>query len=90
MQQNQNKFYLKLVGGKSFTISKWRIKLENNWAISIINGPYTYSSDNTYEVALINPNNEIDYTNSITNDVIGYCSLERICEIIKEVNKWTL
>lgn len=45
----------------------------NGYSASVIRGPYTYGGpEGLFELAVLNPHGEIDYSTPITNDVIGY------------------
>ena len=68
-------------------MTKSKIRFRNNYSISIVWGENTYSDENpkTYEVALLDKNNNIDYSLNEVHDVWAYESLDGIISIIKRV-----
>lgn len=48
------------------------VKFPNGYSASIIQGGPFYTTDGTYEIAVIDPQNAITYTTPITDDVLGY------------------
>lgn len=64
-----------------------KITFENSWGASIIKHKYSYGNqEGLWELAVINPQGKIDYTNSLTQDVLGCLTdaelnahLETIC-----------
>lgn len=63
-----------------------RFTFENGYTLSVITGDGAYCTDGTYEVAVLK-NGELCYDTHITDDVIGYCSPEKVVEILTEVSK---
>lgn len=65
-------------------------KLDNGYGISAVNHSYSYSDQDTYEVAVLRFNSdndwEICYNTPITDDVLCYCSPETIEETLKSLN----
>ena len=65
---------------------------ENGWGLSVISGYGTYSDADTYEVAVVNPEGELDYTHT-NGDVLSYQTVADIealkCRIesLYEINK---
>ncbi len=67
-----------------------QLKLKNGWQISLVAGEFFYSTPkanrrnhnqySTFEVAIINPNGNID------GDVIGWQSREDIDKLIKKLS----
>lgn len=61
------------------------LTFENNYGISVITGPRSYTSKKRpYEVAILY-NGSITYDTSLTDDVLGYQTKNDIDDIIKEV-----
>lgn len=61
-----------------------RFTFENGYAVSVITGDGAYSSDDSYEVAILK-NGKICYDTPITDDVIAYCSGDDVVSILKQV-----
>jgi len=58
---------------------------DNNYGVSVISGASAYSDDeHPYEVAVFF-DGSITYDTPITDDVIGYCTEERVTEIMEAV-----
>lgn len=64
-----------------------RINFNNNYGISVVNGPNFYCDQDTYEVAVLR-NNCLYYDTPITDDVLGYQTPEDIDEIMKELQSY--
>ena len=66
-----------------------RIFFNNGYGISVVIGTFSYGGDEgLYECAVLKGNkheSEICYDTPITHDVIGYCTPERVTEIMKEI-----
>ncbi len=59
-----------------------KIAFENGYGVSVVTGTSAYSSEDTpYEVAVLFED-EICYTSGITDDVIGYCTEEKVSEVM--------
>ena len=62
--------------------TKARFSHPNGWGVSVITGPYTYSENGTYEVAILK-DNKINYDHY--GDVLGYQTRDEITELLKEL-----
>lgn len=63
-----------------------RIKFDNGYGASVVRGPYTYGGpDGLYELAVIGPDGRLDYSTPVTNDVEGYCSKDKISELLAQI-----
>jgi hypothetical protein len=61
-----------------------RVDFPNGYGLSIINGPFAYCDSNTFEVA-ITRDGSLCYDTPITDDVLGYQTLEDIEALMKKV-----
>ena len=63
----------------------------NDYGVSVVFGPFNYSDNNTYEMAVIKRNAdqrqgwEITYQTPITSDVVGYATPEQITKYMQEI-----
>ena len=55
-----------------------RIKFDNGWTVSVINGMGTYSDHETFEVAVITPNGEVE-------EPEGWATPDRVEQIKEKV-----
>ena len=65
-----------------------RAKLEfpNGYTASVIQFPYSYGGTNgLYELAIINADNELDYTTPITDDVLGDLSKDDVTQLLQRI-----
>ena len=60
------------------------MNFSNNYGISVINGPGTYSGLHTYEVAVL-LNDGVCTTTHITSDVLGWQTPKEITAIMKQI-----
>ena len=67
----------------SFTPGRIEIRLANYYSVSILYGGIGYSSEGTYELAVINPDSKLDYTTPVTDDVLAYRTIEEVEAAIK-------
>ncbi len=65
-------------------IERERVEFDNGWSLSIIWGGSTYSDSNTVEVAVINPQGELDYTHT-DGDVLGWQSPDDVIDITEKI-----
>ena len=65
-------------------ISRARMSFSNNYGVSVVCGPFVYSNNGTYEVAILK-NNGLCYDTPITDDVLGWQTPEQITEVMKEL-----
>ncbi len=62
-------------------------KFPNGYGISVIRSFYSYSDEDTYEVAIIH-NDDITYSTPLTNDVLSYQTPEDINKLLEIIEKW--
>lgn len=59
------------------------VTFANGYSASVIRGQYTYGGrDGLWEVAVVNPEGQLDYTTPITSDVIGHLHSEELPELL--------
>lgn len=87
---NVNDFHEKITAmthtyDEIITTNRWHFEFTNGWSMSVIQGPYCYSGPNNdlYELAVINPESEIDYNNPIADDVVGYLTEEAVIDHLR-------
>jgi len=71
-------------------LKQWKLYFPNNYGLSLIQGRYTNSDENTVEVAVLHKYGgawHLDYDTPLTNDVLGYVTKEQLIELISEVQK---
>ena len=60
----------------------------NGWGASVIRGSFTYGgNEGLWELAVLNPEGEIDYTTHITDDVIGHLTQEQVQWYLAEIEE---
>lgn len=64
-----------------------RYTFPNGYGISVINGPGTYSSKGTYEVAILY-DGHLAYNTPLTDDVLTNQTPEDIDTILSTIEKW--
>lgn len=65
------------------------INFDNGYGVSVITGRNAYSDDSRpYELAVLK-NESLDYTTTITNDVLGYLTDKKVTSIMAKVQKLT-
>ena len=61
-------------------------KFSNDYGASVVKHSFSYGGrSNKWEVAVIDSDNKITYKTSITNDVIGYLSIEEVLEVLEKI-----
>lgn len=75
-------------GAVSAFFSKYaHLKFDNGYGISVIQGTCAYTDkEHPYEVAVLKDGN-LCYDTHITNDVIGYCTEEKVNLIMKQIQE---
>lgn len=69
------------------TTHKKKLYFSNGYGISVVKGPFTYGGDeDLWECAVLH-RGTICYSTHITNDVIGYCTEEKVTEIMKQIQE---
>jgi hypothetical protein len=69
-----------------FFMKQARMDFDNGYGISVVNGQSAYSSEGTYEIAVMK-GGQITYDTHITNDVIGYLLPEEVTEVMKDIQE---
>jgi hypothetical protein len=65
-----------------------RITFDNGYGASVVKGEHTYGGrDGLYELAVISPNGQLDYTTPITDDVIGYLRPEDVTDVLIKIQQ---
>ena len=59
---------------------------DNGWMVSVINGPHTYSDENSFEVGVFDPEGNLDYQHT-GGDVAGWQKDHEVQAIIDKVSK---
>ena len=71
------------------SMSRAREFFSNGYGVSVIIGTFSYGGDEgLYECAVLKGNkhdSSLCYDTPITNDVIGYCTPEKVTEIMKQI-----
>ena len=62
-----------------------RMDFKNGWGLSIISGPNTYSDNGTFEVAVLDPQGNINYDHT-NGDILSYQSVQDIEVIAKKIS----
>ena len=63
-----------------------RMDFKNGWGLSIISGPNTNSDNGTFEVAVLDPQGNINYDHT-NGDVLSYQSVQDIEIIAQKINR---
>lgn len=62
------------------------VKFDNGFGASVVKHNFSYGgSEGLYEMAVLDENNDICYTTSITNDVIGYLNEEEVSDYLNKI-----
>lgn len=61
-----------------------RMDFANGYGVSVVNGEGAYCDEGQYEVAILY-DGLLAYDTPITNDVIGYCTVRKVTNIMKRV-----
>lgn len=64
-----------------------RYTFPNGYGISVVNGPGTYSSKDTYEVGILY-DGHLTYNTPLTDDVLSEQTPEDIDTILSTMEKW--
>lgn len=76
--------------------SRYELLFDNGYGLSAIQGLNTYSGERTYEIAVIrkyiDPDSDVYwdlcYNTPITNNVLGFQTLDQIKEIIEQIKSY--
>lgn len=60
----------------------------NGYGVSVIRNAGSYGfSEGLFEVAVLGPDGELDYSTPVTNDVLGWQSVDDVLEAMKAVSE---
>ena len=60
----------------------------DNRGISVVCGSWFYSNGvDTYEVAVLDEEGDIDYSTSITSDVLPHLTKDKVTEVMKQIQE---
>lgn len=63
-----------------------QIEFPNGYGASVIRGRFSYGGDQgLYELAVLNAHGDLTYDTPVTDDVEGYCSEQRITELLQQI-----
>lgn len=65
----------------------------NGYGISVVRNELSLTTVDTWEIAILKGNEsyyDLCYSTSITDDVIGYCSEEKVSNIMKQIQDLSL
>jgi len=73
-------------------IQRASVAFSNGYTLSIIRGQYSHGgSEGLYEIAIINPNNEMDGSlfdeEDQGDDVLGWCTEDKVMHYINKIAK---
>lgn len=72
---------------ESLGIQRGHLKFENGYGISVITGYGAYSDeDHPYECAVLK-DGDLCCNTHITSDVIGYCDMDDVTRIMKQIQE---
>lgn len=67
---------------------KCRATFSNGYGASVVSHTHSYGGKSgLYEIAVLDPDGEITYETSVTNDVIGYLTPEEVTEVLTDIQK---
>jgi len=62
------------------------IQFANGYGASVVSHKFSYGgSSGLYEIAVLNPNGELDYDTEVTNDVIGWLNQDQVSSYLKQI-----
>lgn len=63
-----------------------RVKFPNGYGASVVRGPYTYGGDQgLYELGVLGPGGKLDYSTTITEDVIGHLTEDDVTALLERI-----
>lgn len=63
-----------------------RLQFENGYGVSVVRDDYSYGGrDGLYELAVLGKDGMVTYDTHITNDVIGYLTMQEVTDIMIEI-----
>ena len=64
-------------------------KFSNGYGASVIRNSASYGNeDDLWELAVLDTDGKIDYTTSITEDVLGYLTTDDVEDILEQIKHW--
>lgn len=73
--------YVKAVGNQ-----QWIFRFPNGYGASVIHGKYTYGGDEgLFELAVLGKDGRLDYSTTITDDVVGYLNVQQVDELCERI-----
>lgn len=60
---------------------------DNGYGVSVVRGGFLYSSNETYEIAVLNKDGSLIYDTPITNDVIQHLSPDDVTEYMIKIQQ---
>ena len=81
-----------VITNSDFVFNRIHITFKNGYALSVINGYGAYCGEDSYEIAIVNLENELDGSLLDEKDqsddvVLGYCSPAKVAGYIIKVSK---
>jgi hypothetical protein len=72
----------------AYTHDRVEITFDNDYRVSILYGGFGHSRENLYrenlyELAVINPDNRLDYSTPVTDDVLSFVTINEVVEAIE-------
>lgn len=65
-----------------------KLYFNNKYGVSVLFGKNFYSNGrDTYDLGIIGKNGKLDYSTSITSDVLGYLTADKVSEIMKKIQE---
>jgi len=63
-----------------------KYRFPNGYGASVIRGLYTYGGvSGLWEIAVLGPDGDLDYSTPVTNDVIGYLSDDEVQGVLDQI-----
>lgn len=67
-----------------------RIAFDNGYGASVVSHTYSYGGKlGLYEIAVLDPDGEITYETSVTDNVIGHLEEDEVTTIMEQIQKLT-
>lgn len=65
---------------------KCRATFSNGYGASVVSHTFSYGGkEGLYEIAVLDPDGEITYETSVTDNVIGYLTPEEVTEVLTDI-----
>lgn len=67
---------------------QYKFKADNGYGASIVQHNFSYGNkQGLWELAVLNKEGSIDYTTTITDDVLGYLSEKEVNQTLEKISK---